>query len=68
LDALATLKKHASKVVQRWTSTYTNARLEGLNSLFQAARNSARGYRNNETFIAIIYMIASPVGSILKSI
>lgn len=67
-DALATLKKHAHRVIQRWTSTYTNARLEGLNSLFQAARNRARGYRNNETFIAMIYMIASPAGSILKSI
>ncbi|WP_136800050.1 ISL3 family transposase [Desulfosediminicola ganghwensis] len=68
LDALATLKKHANQVIQRWASTYTNARLEGLNSLFQAARNRARGYRNNETFIAMIYMIASPAGSILKSI
>lgn len=68
LDALSTLKKHANQVIQRWTSTYTNARLEGLNSLFQAARNRARGYRNNETFITMIYMIASPAGSILKSI
>lgn len=66
-SALATLKKHANQVIQRWTSTYTNARLEGLNSLFQAARNRARGYRNNETFIAMIYMIASPAGSILIS-
>jgi transposase len=46
----------------------TNARLEELNSLFQSARNRAQGYRNNETFIAMIYMIASPAGSILKSI
>ncbi len=67
-DALSTLKKHANQIIQRWTSTYTNARLEGLNSLFQAARNRARGYRNNETFITMIYMIASPAGSILKSI
>ena len=47
---------------------YTNARMEGLNSLFQAARARARGYRNNRTFITMIYMIASPAGSILKSI
>jgi transposase len=66
-DALNTLEKHAQRVVRRWTSTYTNARLEGLNSLFQAARARARGYRNTDTFIAMIYMIASPVASILKS-
>lgn len=66
-DALKTLKKHATQAIQRWTSTYTNARMEGWNSLFQAARARARGYRNTETFIAIIYMIASPVGAMIKS-
>jgi len=65
--ALGTLYRQAERVVRRWTSTYTNARMEGLNSLFQAARTRARGYRNVETFAAMIYMIASPVGSILKS-
>ena len=66
-DALDTLDRHARQVVRRWTSTYTNARLEGLNGLFQAARARARGYRNTETFMTIIYMIASPAGSIFKS-
>ena len=66
-NALATLERHRHRVVRRWTSTYTNARLEGLNSLFQAARARARGYRNTQTFMTMIYMIASPVASILKS-
>ena len=35
------LEAHAERIVRRWTSTYTNARLEGLNGLFQAARGSA---------------------------
>jgi transposase len=65
--ALGTLERHAKRVVRRWTSTYTNARLEGLNSLFQAARARARGYRNTETFMTMIYLIASPAASILKS-
>jgi transposase len=65
--ALDTLCKQARQVVRRWTSTYTNARLEGLNSLFQAARARARGYRDTRTFITMIYMIASPAASILKS-
>ena len=65
--ALETLGRHTERVVRRWTSTYTNARMEGLNSLFQAARARARGYRNDQTFITMIYMIASPAASILKS-
>lgn len=65
--ALQTLATHAERVVRRWTSTYTNARLEGLNGLFQAARARARGYRNTETFMTMIYMIGSPAGAVLKS-
>ncbi|MGB5761144.1 MAG: ISL3 family transposase [Sedimenticolaceae bacterium] len=65
--ALQTLATHAERVVRRCTSTYTNARLEGLNGLFQAARARARGYRNTETFITMIYMIGSPAGAVLKS-
>jgi len=65
--ALATLKNQIDRVVQRWTSTDTNARLEGMNGLVQTARARARGYRNTDTFITMIYLIGSPAGSILKS-
>ncbi len=67
-NALKTLKTHRLRILQRWKSTYTNARMEGLNSLFQAARARARGYRNNQTFINMIYMIAAPMHFIFKSI
>ena len=40
---------------------HTNARLEGLNGLFQAARARARGYRNTNTFVTIIYLIGAPI-------
>ena len=66
--ALSTVESHFDGILQRWTSTYTNARMEGLNSLFQAARSRTRGYRNTGTFTMMIYMIASPVADILKSI
>ncbi len=59
--ALATLERHADAVVRRWISGLTNARLEGMNGLFQAARSRARGYRNEANFIAMIYLIGSPV-------
>jgi len=64
---VTTLERHAERVVRRWTSTYTNARMEGLNSLFQAARARARGYRTNKNFITMIYMIASPAGRVLNN-
>lgn len=63
--ALATLERHADAVVRRWISGFTNARLEGMNGLFQAARSRARGYRNEANFIAMIYLIGSPVGRLL---
>ncbi|MFO8044397.1 MAG: ISL3 family transposase [Halomonas sp.] len=63
--ALATLNRHAEQVVRRWLSGLTNARLEGMNGLFQAARSRARGYRNEANFIAMIYLIGSPVGRLL---
>lgn len=66
--AISTVENHVDRILQRWTSTYTNARMEGLNSLFQAARSRARGYRNTGTFTMMIYMIASPVADLLKSI
>jgi len=65
--ALDTVEKHRTRILQRWTSTYSNARLEGLNSLFQAARARARGYRNTATFITMIYLIAAPLGGLFKS-
>jgi transposase len=63
--ALAALERHADAVVRRWISGLTNARLEGMNGLFQAARSRARGYRNEANFIAMIYLIGSPVGRLL---
>jgi transposase len=66
--ALETFEKHLEPILQRWTSTHNNARIEGLNSLFQAARARARGYRNTATFITMIYLIAAPIQSLLNSI
>jgi transposase len=36
--ALETLAEHKQRILRRWRSSYTNARLEGLNSLFQAGQ------------------------------
>lgn len=66
--ALGTFKKHLERILRRWTSTHSNARIEGLNGLFQAARARARGYRNTATFMTMIYLIAAPLGNLFDSI
>jgi hypothetical protein len=37
---------------------HNNGILEGINSLVQAAKAKARGYRSNRNFATIIYLIA----------
>jgi len=45
--------------VTRWHhSRISNGLLEGLNSLIQAAKRRARGYRTNRNYIAVIYLVA----------
>ena len=51
--------------MQRWGSTYTNARLGDINGLFRAAMG--RRYRNTERFITMICLTASPAGTVPKS-
>lgn len=64
--ALGTFKKHIHRIARGLISGYSNARLEGLNGLFRAARNRARGYRNEENFISMIYLIAAPIHELLE--
>ena len=65
--ALETLKSHKDRIMNRWGNDYTNAKLEALNGIFQATRRRARGYRNVQTFITMIYLLAAPLGDIIKS-
>jgi len=58
---------HLDRIMERWNSSHSNARLEGLNGLFQAARARARGYRNTATYITIIYLLGAPLPEIIKS-
>ena len=50
--------------VTRWHhSQISNGLLEGLNSLIQAAKRRARGYRSNRNFITMIYLIAGKLNA-----
>lgn len=67
LTAIETVEKHSERILRRWASTYSNARIEALNGIFQATRARARGYRNVQTFITMIYLIAAPLGELINS-
>ena len=45
-------------VLQWFESPINNGILEGINSLIQACKARARGYRSKENFISMIYLIA----------
>lgn len=61
---LAPVTAFAKSVRNNWAgilnyfdSKLTNGILEGINSIVQSARNRARGYRNVNTFITMIYLL-----------
>ena len=57
-----TLRKHWNGIVRWFKTRLTNGILEGLNSLVQAAKARARGYRSVEYFKLMIYMVAGKMG------
>lgn len=59
VKAAKTIKRHWEGVLNWFDSHLTNALLEGLNSLVQAAKSRARGYRSNRNFIAMAYLIGA---------
>lgn len=56
-DFAKTLKKNWAGVLNHFESKLTNGILESINSKVQAARNRARGYRNVDTFITMIFLL-----------
>ncbi len=55
--AAYTIKRHWHGVLRWFQSGISNGILEGINSLIQAAKARARGYRNIKNFMAVIYLI-----------
>ena len=56
--AAKTIKRHWDGVLRWFDSRIANGLIEGINSLVQAAKAKARGYRSTRNLKAIIYMIA----------
>lgn len=56
-QAAYTIKRHWDGVLRWFQSNINNGILEGINSLIQAAKAKARGYRTTRNLIAMIYLI-----------
>ena len=53
-----TIRRHRDGILAWFDSHIANGLIEGINSLVQAAKAKARGYRNRETLKAMTYLIA----------
>ena len=58
IDAARTIKRHWQGVLRWFSSQINNGILEGINSLVQAAKARARGYRSARNLITMIYLLA----------
>ena len=58
IEAARTIKRHWDGVLRWFESRINNGILEGMNSLVQAAKAKARGYRSVQNFITMIYLVA----------
>jgi transposase len=58
IAAARTMKRHKDGILRWFDTNVANGLLEGINSLVQAAKAKARGYRSTHNLKAIIYLIA----------
>lgn len=66
VEAAKTLYKHFDGITRWFSSQLNNGILEGINSLFQAAKRKARGYRSDKNLIAMVYLLAGKLNFSLK--
>jgi len=57
-DAARTIRRHRDGILRWFNSKIANGLIEGINSLVQAAKAKARGYRSTRNLKAITYLIA----------
>jgi transposase len=58
VKAARTIRTRVSSILRVLSNDLTTAVMEGINSLVQAAKARACGYRNPANLITIIYLIA----------
>jgi transposase len=57
-DVARTMQKHHEGILAWLDSRISNGLIEGINSLVQAAKAKARGYRNSKTLKVVTYLVA----------
>jgi transposase len=58
IEAARTIKRHWNGILRWFDSKIANGLIEGINSLVQAAKAKARGYRSMRNLEAMIYLLA----------
>lgn len=58
IQAAKSIKRHWGGVLRWFVSRISNGVLEAINSLIQSAKAKARGYRNSDYLITMVYLIA----------
>src|SRR5262245_44455057 len=58
-DFVTTVENHWDGIIAWHTSRLSNGLLDAINSLVQAAKSRARGYRNKQNMLTIIYLTAA---------
>jgi len=58
IDAAYTIKRHWNGILRWFDSKIANGLIEGINSLVQAAKAKARGYRSVRNLKAMVYLLA----------
>src|SRR5665213_159825 len=58
IDVAKTIRRHQTGILRWFISGINNGILEGINSLVQAAKAKARGYRSDRNLATVIYLIA----------
>ena len=51
-----TIRNHWEGILNYFECRFTNALMEGVNSVVQSLKRSARGYKNTDNFITMIYL------------
>lgn len=57
IDAAKTIRRHQAGILSWFDSRVNNALIESMNSLIQAMKRRAKGYRNVENYISMIYLL-----------
>jgi transposase len=58
IDAAHTIKRHWDGILRWFDSKIANGLIEGINSMVQAAKAKARGYRSIRNLKAMVYLLA----------